>query len=99
MGGRDFCPEIPEVASCDKEYRGVWDLGTSGVGIQRRQHFGKRSCEVPKLGTRDMWQNHKVGPGDRQVDTCRLVKGVNTPLTSRVSRIHEIREREFNPST
>jgi hypothetical protein len=52
-----------------------------------------------KLGTRDTWQNHKVGPGDRQVDTCHLVKGVNTLLTSRVSGIHEIREREFNPST
>jgi hypothetical protein len=26
---------------------------------------------VPKLGTRDTWQNHKVGPGDRQADTCR----------------------------
>jgi hypothetical protein len=50
-------------------------------------------------GTRDMWQNHKVGPGNRQADTHRLEEGVNTPLTSRVSGIHEIREREFNPST
>ena len=45
-----------------------------------------------------MWQNEKVGPGNRQADTCHLVEGVNTPLTSRVSGIHEIREREFNPS-
>jgi hypothetical protein len=59
--------------------------------------LGERSREVSKLGMRDTWQNHKVGPGDRQVDTCHLVKGVNTPLTSRVSGIREIREREFNP--
>jgi hypothetical protein len=55
LESRDFCPESPEVVSCDKEYRGVRDIGTSGVGIQRRQRFGKRSCEVPKLGTRDTW--------------------------------------------
>jgi hypothetical protein len=78
--------------SCDKEYQGVWDLDTLGVGIQRKQHFGKRSCEVLKMGMRDTWQNHKVGPGDRQADTCHLLKGVNTPFTSHVSGIHEIRE-------
>jgi hypothetical protein len=62
LESRDFCPESPEVASCDKEYRGVRNLGTSDVEIQRRQFFGKRSCGVPKLGMRDTWQNHKVGP-------------------------------------
>jgi hypothetical protein len=53
IGGRDFCPESPEVASCDKEYRGVRDLGTSGVRIQRRQHFGgskSRSAEAGHEG-------------------------------------------------
>jgi hypothetical protein len=54
---------------------------------------------VPKLGVRDMWQNHKVGLRNRQADTRHLLEGVNTPLTSRVSGIHEIREQEFKPST
>jgi hypothetical protein len=27
---------------------------------------------------RDTWKNHKVGPGNRQVNTCLLEKGVNT---------------------
>jgi hypothetical protein len=43
----------------NKEFK---DLDTSGVRIQRRQHFGKQSCEVSKLGTKDTWKNHKVGP-------------------------------------
>jgi hypothetical protein len=33
------------------------------------------------------------------VNTHRLEKGVNASLTSRISGIREIREREFNPST
>jgi len=44
---------VPKVASCDKEYRGLRDLGTSGVGIQRRQRLEEKSHEVPKLGMRD----------------------------------------------
>jgi hypothetical protein len=46
-----------------------------------------------------MWQNEKVGPGNRQADTCHLVEGVNTPLTSRISGICEIRVCELDPST
>jgi hypothetical protein len=54
---------------------------------------------VPKLGIRDTWQNHKVGLGNRQADTRHLLEGVNTPLTSHVSRIHEIRAQEFDIET
>ena len=68
----------------------------SGVRRLRGPLLDIRSREVPKLGTRDMWQNHKVGPGDRQADPCRLVKGVNTPLTSHVSGIHGIRARKLD---
>jgi hypothetical protein len=39
------------------------------------------------------------GPRNRQVDTRHLVEGVNTPLTSRVSGIREIRAQEFNIET
>jgi hypothetical protein len=46
-----------------------------------------------------MWQNHKVGPGNRQADTRHLVEGVNTPLTSHILGIHEIRVCELDPST
>ena len=51
------------------------------------------------MGMRDRWQNHKVGPGNRQADTRHLVEGVNTLLTSRVLEIFEIRVRELNHST
>jgi hypothetical protein len=61
--------------------------------------LGERSREVSKLGTRDMWKNHKVGLGDRQVDPCHPVKGVNTPLISRVSGIHGMRARELDTET
>jgi hypothetical protein len=44
-----------------------------------------------KDSMRDMWQNHEVGLWKRQVDACHLLKEVNTPLTSRVLRIHETR--------
>jgi hypothetical protein len=52
-----------------------------------------------KLSMRDTWQNHVVGPCDRQADTRHIVEGVNTPLTSRVSGIHEIRARELDATT
>jgi hypothetical protein len=39
------------------------------------------------------------GPRDWQVNTCRLEEVVNTPLTSRVSRICEIRARELDIET
>jgi hypothetical protein len=48
---------------------------------------------------RGTWKNHKVGPYDRQADTRHLVEGVNTSLTSRVSGIREIRERELDVET
>jgi hypothetical protein len=54
---------------------------------------------VPRAEARgNTWQNHKVGPGNRQADTRHLVEGVNTPLTSRISGIREIRARELDPS-
>jgi hypothetical protein len=36
---------------------------------------------------------------NRQADTCHLLEGVNTLLTSCVSGFHEIRIRELDPST
>jgi hypothetical protein len=58
--------------------------------------LGERSHEVPKLGIRDTWQNHKVGLCDRQADTHRLVEGVGIPLTYCVSVNHEVRAWELN---
>jgi hypothetical protein len=46
-----------------------------------------------------MWQNHVVGPCDRQADTRHIVEGVNTLLTYHVSRIRKMRAREFNDTT
>jgi hypothetical protein len=54
----------------------------SGVRRLKGVIFNFRSREVPKdQDTRDTWQNHKVGPGNRQADTRHLVEGVNTLLT------------------
>ena len=53
--------------------------------------LGEQSHEVPKLGTRDTWQNHAMGPKDRQVDTHHIVEEVNTILSSRVSGIRKTR--------
>jgi hypothetical protein len=65
-----------------------------------RSYFRLQSREVPRAeARRDTWQNHKVGPGSRPVDTRHTFGGVNTPLTSRVSGTREIRERKFEPST
>jgi hypothetical protein len=59
----------------------------------------KRSCEVPRLHLRDMWQNRKVGSGSEPTDTRHTSGGVNTLLTSRISGTREIRERKLKPST
>jgi hypothetical protein len=46
----------------------------------------------------NMWQNRKVGPGNRPTDTRHTFGGVNTPLISHVLRIQEIREQNLDPS-
>jgi hypothetical protein len=79
----------PHCLSCIRGFRG-WkeSLSTSEVVKCREQRL---------VWTRG--RTYKVGPGNRQADTRHLVEGVNTPLTSHVSGIREIRVRELDPST
>jgi hypothetical protein len=63
-----------------------------GPRLDCRSHEVPRAeAEVQTCGRTIRW-----GPCDRQVDTRRRGKGVNTPLTSHVSGIHEIRARELD---
>jgi hypothetical protein len=65
-----------------------------GSEVERSCFRHQKSRSAESRGTSvDTWQNHKVGPGNRQVDTRHLVEGVNTLLTSRISGIREVRAR------
>jgi hypothetical protein len=84
------------VATESSEEFGISALRVSGYkgGIA----WGVKSRSA-KLSMRDTWQNHVVGPCDRQADMRHIVEGVNTLLTSRVSGIREIRARELDATT
>jgi hypothetical protein len=57
-------------------------------------------CRKP--GTRDTWQNHKVGPENRPADTHHILEGVNRKNINDGSELHHsgdslIRKRHKYP--
>jgi hypothetical protein len=79
----------------------VRHLGTLEVRVSAVEEttFQGEKLRSAKWSVRNMWQNRKVGLWNRQADTCCPLKGVNTPLTFRVSGVHKIRGRKSKIST
>jgi hypothetical protein len=66
------------------------------VSIVEETTFQGEKWKSVNWSVRNTWQNCKVDPWNRQADTCCPLKGVNTPLTFRVSGVRKIRGHKSN---